>query len=201
MGKPKIITFCVKGFPGTNRSLMNLEKTTGLTKHFVLTGFNQDSPEAQFFTDYLKTMRPKLVVFGGWSTVYEIFLEKLKDEKIQFGIYWTSSPGQVDISEEIDILSFLIKDPRIRHKLFADREFALSLSRHISNINYLPATLILPQSNSKKIKDGYKRGRNVIISLFCSPFEYKRKNILNCLLAVSLLKGNYMLYLNSLSKD
>ena len=197
----KLITFCARGFPGTNRSLMNLEKTTGLSKHFILTSSNQDGPEIKFFINHLKTKKPKLVVFGGWSAIYEVFLKKLKGDKTQFGIYWTSSPGQVDISEEIDILSLLIKNSQIQHKLFANRGLALSLSGHISNVDYLPDTLILPQLNPKKGKYGRKRKENIIISLFCSPFEYKRKNILNCLLAVSMLKDNYILYLNSLSKN
>ena len=196
----KLITVCVSGFPGSNRSLINLEKNTRLTKHFILTSFNKEGPEIKFFINYLKTEKPKIVVFGGWSQIYEVFLKKLKGEKTRFGIYWTSSPGQVDISEEISILSFLIKDSRIQHKLFANRELALSLSGHISNVDYLPDTLILPQINPKKGQYGRKRKENIIISLFCSPFEYKRKNILNCLLAVSMLKDNYILYLNGLSK-
>jgi len=197
----EIITFCIRGFPGTNRSLMNLEKTTGLSKHFILNSSNQGSLEIKFFINYLKTEKPKLVVFGGWSAIYEVFLKKLKGNKTQFGIYWTSSPGQVDISEEVGILSFLIEDTRIQHKLFANREFALSLSRHINNVHYLPDTLIIPRSNSKKSNYLSKHKESVIISLFSSPFEYKRKNILNCLLAVSMLKDNYILYLNSLSKN
>ena len=203
MGKydNRIITFCVRGFPGTNRSLMNLEKTTGLSKHFILTSLNQYGPEIKFFINYIKTVKPKLVVFGAWSAIYEVLFKKLKGEKTQFGIYWTSSPGQVDISEEIDILSFLIKDPRIQHKLFANRELALSLSRHIKNVHYLQDTLILPLSGSKKSNYGSRQKGVVIISLFCSPFEYKRKNILNCLLAVSMLDINYVLYLNGLSKN
>lgn len=198
MRKPDIVTFCVRGFPGTNRSLMNLEKTARLSRHFVLASSSQDAPEIKFFINYLKTERPKLLVFGGWSAIYEIFLTSLKKEKIRFGMYWTSSPGQVDISGEVDILPFLIKDSRIKHRLFANREFALSLSRHVGNVDYLPDTLVLPLSNRKT---GEKREKNMIISLFCSPFEYKRKNILNALLAVSMLKNDYLLYLNGLSKN
>ena len=197
----KLITFSDKGFQSINRSLINLEKNTRLTKHFILTSSNKDGPEIKFFVNYLKTEKPKLVVFGGWSKIYEVFLKKLNREKTQFGIYWTSSPGQVDISEEIGILSFLINESRIQHKLFANRELALFLSGRISNVGYLPDTLILPRLNSKRSRDGNKNKEDVVVSLFCSPFEYKRKNILNCLLALSTLKDNYILYLNGLSKN
>jgi glycosyltransferase involved in cell wall biosynthesis len=39
-----------------------------------------------------------------------------------------------------------------------------------------------------------------IVSLFCSPNEYRRKNILNSLLAVARLSKPYLLYVNGLSE-
>lgn len=194
-----LITFCVKGFPGTNRSLINLEKTTGLTRHFVLSGSKSSATEVKFFIDYVKRRRPCVVLFGGWSQVYQYFLKGLKNKKIEFGIYWTSSPGQTDISEEIDSLGDLINSSEIKYKLFANKDLASSFSGRLSNVNFLPDTVIFPEELKNKPRSGKKSA--IAISLFCSPFEYKRKNILNSLLAVSMLKDRYTLYLNGLSAN
>jgi glycosyltransferase involved in cell wall biosynthesis len=194
-----ILTFCVKGFPGTNRSLVNLEKNTGLSRHFILANSDKGGPEIKFFVDYLKHKNPRLILFGGWSAIYDAFMKRPNAQKTQFGIYWTSSTGQVDISDEVDIFSSIIKSDRIDQKLFANRDLARALSRHISNVEYLPDTVSIPLLNSKITKDVIKERRSVIISLFCSPFEYKRKNVLNSLLAISMIRRRYVLYLNGLS--
>ena len=194
-----LITFCVKGFPGTNRSLINLEKTTGLTRHFVLSGSKPVDTDVKFFIDYIKRKRPRVVLFGGWSQVYQFFLKELKNTKIEFGIYWTSSPGQTDISDEIGSLGNLINSSEIKYKLFANKDPASSLSGRLNNVNFLPDTVIFPEELQNNLRNRKKRA--IVISLFCSPFEYKRKNILNSLLAVSMLKDRYTLYLNGLSAN
>jgi hypothetical protein len=201
MGKPEVWTFCVKGFPGSNRALINLARNTGLTKHFVLSANHKESPEVRFFVDHVKAEGPGVVIWGGWSTIYESMLDQLAVQRSDFGILWTSSPGQVDISQETEQLSFLLKDSRLRYKLFTNQVFASVLKSHLENVHYLPDTLLMPVSSPMKARPQTDTSREVIISLFCYPFEYKRKNILNCLLALSTLPHDYLLYLNGLSED
>jgi len=192
-----LITICVSGFPGTNRSLTNLEKTTGLSRHFVLRGSDVNGVEVKFYVEYLRKKNPKCVIFGGWSPVYDIFLKKLGNKKIEFGVYWTSSPGQVDISEEIKYVDFLLNSEKVKHRLFAHRELASALSGYSGNMRHLPDTVLFPEEKREKKWEG--KDRVSVISLFCSPFEYRRKNILNSLLALSMLKNRYILYVNGLS--
>lgn len=194
-----LITICVSGFPGTNRSLMNLEKTTGLTRHLVLRGSDVNDPGVEFYIEYLRKKKPKCIIFGGWSPVYDFFLKKLRNKKIEFGIYWTSSPGQVDISEEIKYMDFLLNSGRVKHKLFAHRELAASLKTVRGEVRHLPDTVLFPNDEVKK--GLRKKDEGFVISLFCSPFEYRRKNVLNSLLALSMLEGRYVLYLNGLSEN
>jgi hypothetical protein len=201
MRRPEVWTFCVKGFPGSNRTLINLAKNTGLTRHFVLSANHKDSPEIKFFIDYVQAEGPRVVIWGGWSTIYESMLSHLAEQRTTFGVFWTSSPGQVDISQEIEQLSFLLKDSRLRYKLFANQNFASLLKSHLEKVYYLPDTLLLPVSSPTKARVQDSNRRRPIISLFCSPFEYKRKNILNCLLALSALHREYLLYLNGLSEN
>jgi|WetSurMetagenome_2_1015567.scaffolds.fasta_scaffold01033_3 hypothetical protein len=201
MRKPEVWTFCVKGFPGSNRALINLAKNTGLTKHFVLSGNHKESLEIKFFTDYVQEESPSVVIWGGWSTIYESMLSHLGERGTNLGVFWTSSPGQVDISQEIEQLSFLLRDSRLRYKLFANQNLASLLKSHLDNVHYLPDTLLLPVSSPRKARAQNIERRVPIISLFCSPFEYKRKNILNCLLALSTLHHDYLLYLNGLSEN
>lgn len=192
-----LITLCVSGFPGTNRSLMNLEKTTGLSRHFVLRGSAAKAIDVKFYLEHIKEKKPKCVLFGGWSPVYDIFLKTLGNKKTEFGVYWTSSPGQIDISEEIKYMDFLLNSVKVKHRLFAHRELASALSGCLGDVRHLPDTVLFPEDEVERKKKGGNKG--FVISLFCSPFEYRRKNILNSLLALSMLKGGYILYLNGLS--
>lgn len=192
-----LITLCVSGFPGTNRSLMNLEKTTGLSRHFVLRGSDAKAIDVKFYLEYIKEGKPKCVLFGGWSPVYDIFLKTLGNKKTEFGVYWTSSPGQIDISEEIKYMDFLLNSAKVKHRLFAHKELASALSGCTRDVRHLPDTVLFPEDEVEKKQRGGNNG--FVISLFCSPFEYRRKNILNSLLALSMMKGGYILYLNGLS--
>lgn len=194
----RIITLCVGGFPGTNRSLLNLEKTTGLTRHLVLSGAERGGAEVKFYIGLLKEKQPKCVLFGGWSPVYDLIMKGL-NRRTEPGVYWTSSPGQVDISEEAGHLASLIKSRRLKHRLFANGELAGALSGVSGNVRHLPDTLIFPEDVLIKKPKGMND--MFVFSLFCSPFEYKRKNVLNTLLALSMIEKKYILYLNGLSKN
>lgn len=194
----RIITLCVGGFPGTNRSLSNLVKTTGLTRHLVLRGADRDGAEVKFYIELLKEKKPKCVLFGGWSPVYDLIMKSL-GRRTEPGVYWTSSPGQVDISEEARYIVSLLNSRRLKHRLFANGELAGALSGVSDNARHLPDTLVFPEDAVIKKPKGMKDV--LVFSLFCSPFEYRRKNVLNTLLALSMLKRKYTLYLNGLSKN
>lgn len=193
-----IITLCVGGFPGTNRSLSNLEKTTGLTRHLVLRGADPGGAEVKFYIELLKEKKPKCVLFGGWSPVYDLILKSL-GRRTEPGVYWTSSPGQVDISEEAGYVVSLLNSRRIKHRLFANGELAGALSGVSYKARHLPDTLVFPEDIVIKKPKGMEDV--LVFSLFCSPFEFRRKNVLNTLLALSMLKRKYTLYLNGLSKN
>jgi len=195
----RVITLCVGGFPGTNRSLLNLEKTTGLTRHIVLRGSEADGADVKFYIELLREKKPTCVLFGGWSPVYDVFLKSIRSLKTEAGVYWTSSPGQVDISEEAEYMVSLINSRRIKHRIFANGELAKALSGVSHNVKHLPDTLLFPGDDVIKKPKGKKD--ELVFSLFCSPFEYKRKNVFNTLLALSMLKRKYTLYLNGLSKN
>jgi hypothetical protein len=195
----RIITLCAGGFPGTNRSLQSLEKTTGLTRHFVLGGSQPGGAEVKFYIELLKEKNPKRILFGGWSPVYDVFIKGIRSRSTEMGVYWTSSAGQVDISEEAGLLDSIISSRRLKHKLFANGELARALSGSCDSIKHLPDTVLFPEEAVMR-----KRGKKedgLVFSLFCSPFEYKRKNVLNTLLALSMLKRKYTLYLNGLSEN
>lgn len=194
-----IITLCVGGFPGTNRSLINLEKTTDLTRHFVLGGSDPGGAEVKFYIELFKEKSPKCILFGGWSPVYDVFMKGIRSRRTKMGVYWTSSAGQVDISEEAGLLDSLIRSRRLKHKLFANGELAGALSGIYDNVKHLPDTVFFPEDVAMNKRERKEDG--LVFSLFCSPFEYKRKNVLNTLLALSMLKRRYTLYLNGLSKN
>lgn len=197
----KIFTFCHDYFPGTNNALINLSKATGITKHFVLATRGKKSPEIIFFIKYLKKERPSLAIFGGWSKTYEELIKRLRHEKIKFGVYWTSSPGQTDISQETEKLATIISNNHLRYRFFSSLAFASCLKKYFKNLYHLPLIFASLGLIARK-QDKTVNNENVfVMSLFCVQSEYKRKNVLNSLLAVSSLKRNCRLYLNGLSKD
>jgi glycosyltransferase involved in cell wall biosynthesis len=190
-----IFTLCLRTFPGVDRLLVNLHRTTGLTRHLTVISPSPQSPEVQFAAEHIRERRPRLVIFGGWSPSYERILEALRDEPIDVAVYWASSPGQTDMSREMDKFSFVLSEPRVDHLLFATRPFADGLGRHRS-AHYLPATLEVPASGATR-----RSQERATVTLFCSPPEYRRKNVLNCLLALAGARGSYRLLVNGLSED
>jgi glycosyltransferase involved in cell wall biosynthesis len=88
-----------------------------------------------------------------------------------------------------------MQHPRIRFKFFPHKTFAAALADY-SDCFALPSTL----AEFPPIRP-HRANPLPIISLFCSPNEYRRKNILNSLLAISNLDTPYLLYLNGLSEN
>jgi hypothetical protein len=123
-------------------------------------------------------------------------IAKLRHPDFRFGVWWVSTAGQTDMSADVDRFSAAIGHPRIRYFAFAQKSFAKALAKHVDHVAYLPIVM-----DAAEFKPRDTRGLGpTVLSLFCSPHEYRRKNILNTLLAVAELKDNYLLYLNGLSR-
>jgi glycosyltransferase involved in cell wall biosynthesis len=197
-GKP-IVSLCLRGFPGVDRALASLSRTTGLTRHVTLASPDPASLEAKFLAEHLRDSRPPLVLFGGWSPLYARLVEALHAEPIALAAYWNSSPGQTDMSLEVEKLTSLLAERRIDHLLFTSRSFvdALAAAGH-GHVHYLPQTLEVPEAGAETPTP--PEGEPPAITLFCPAPEYRRKNVLNCLLALAGLPGGYRLLLNGLSR-
>jgi len=194
-----IVSLCLQSFPGANQALIHLSRTTGLTRHISLAGTRPDGPEVHFLSGYLREQPPSLVLFGGWSPVYAALLSALRDAPISVGVYWTSSGGQSDMSEEIPKLAQILDEPAIDHYLFCSEGLAEGLRASGRSAWYLPLTVMLPNSSRPASVTRHTTAGLLNISLFCPAPEYRRKNILNCLLALSMVRGRYRLFLNGLS--
>ena len=193
----EIATFCVRQYPGTNTALTNLARNTGSTHH-TLSGASPWGPEVTFFLEELRERQPRVVLFGAWSDHYHRFLGFLQDLGMPAGIYWTSSSGQMDIVGEIERLSRVIDDPRVRYRMFANERLAKALGRHLDDVHFVPDTVIWPDQAATS---NHRPNTCFAISLFCPIVQNNRKNILNCLLALAQLDDDYILYLNGLTEN
>lgn len=187
-----IASICYAGYPGSSVALHNLSRSVRRSRHFVISSAAADSPEVRFFAGYLREQRPALVIFGAWTPAYEMLLDALPPETIA-AVYWSSSSGQVDISGEASRLALVLDHPRIRFKLFPHPGLAAALSARQDCLEWPLTVPAFPPPHS------HRTNAIPIISLFCSPNEYRRKNILNSILAVGMLTRPYVLYLNGLS--
>lgn len=198
MAAEPIVTLCLRSFPGVDQALVSLNRTTGLTRHVTLASPSPTSPEVAFTIEYLRERQPKLVVFGGWSPTYERIVDELRTEHLRFTAYWNSSPGQTDMSQELEKLALILGHPSMDFLLFTSESFVTALGG-VTRAHYLPQTLeVPPPARSREAPRG---GESATITLFCSPTEYRRKNILNCLLALAGVRTRYRLLVNGLSED
>lgn len=200
MAAERVVTVCVKGFPGVDRALINLSQTTGLSRHVTLVSATPNSSEVAFFVEHLRRRRPALVIFGAWSPIYGALLEGLAGEPIAFAAYWHSSPGQTDMSREVGILAPILADRRLDYVLFTSRSFveALTIAGR-GDVYHLPQTLEVPPQATDRARDAAPGGPPTI-TFFCYPAEYHRKNGTNCLLALAGVRAPYRLLLNGLSQ-
>jgi len=195
-----IFSICLNAFPGTNRALVNLSQTSKLTRHVSVASTQPEGPEARFLIMLLQEHLPDIVLFGGWSPVYAHIMHELRNTGIRFGVYWTSSGGQTDMSEEMPKLAHILRDPGIDHLVFSSPGLAEGLQAAGRQVWNLPVTLTIPESLPDAPSGSRREDRALAISLFCPPAEYRRKNILNCLLALSETVGQFKLYVNGLSE-
>jgi len=193
---PLLCSICLNGFPGANQALENLNRATRMTRHIRLASTNRASPELAFVAEWLRAQTPRLVLFGGFSPVYEMLMHALRDTPLRFAVYWTSSGGQTDISQELPKLAALLESHALCALCFSSRGMADALRAAGMRALYLPPTLVEPRAPS-----ALARADKFWLSLFCPPSEYRRKNILNTLLALAHVRGEWRLALNGLSQD
>ena len=193
----EIVTLVAGGFAGPHRSLQELERCTGLTTHHRLTSNDAAGPELEFYLQLLRDARPRLVLFGGWSPLYGALIQRLRRTPVRFGVWWLSTAGQTDLSGEMDRLMSATENSRIGYYGFAQKSLAESFGGHLPNSAYLPVPMFPETFPLRPVR----RSRAAVVSLFCSPHEYHRKNIFNTLLALAQLQDEYVLSLNGLSRD
>ncbi len=201
MQRLSALSLCLRGFPGANRALVNLNRLADLGRHITLASPDPHGAEARFVAELCRERQPRLVVFGGWSPLYAGLVEALRAEPIRFAVLWTSSPGQTDLSREGDKLDAILAEQRIETLLFTSPSFAESLAGKRAGIHYLPLALHLDSSIGETPSKAQGLNGPFEITLFCAAPEYARKNVLKCLLALAGLRGAYRLVVNGLSRD
>jgi glycosyltransferase involved in cell wall biosynthesis len=195
------LSVCLRGFPGANRALVNPSRLANLGRHITLASPDPNGAEAQFVAELCRAQHPRLVVFGGWSPLYAALVEHLRDEPIRFAVLWTSSPGQTGLSCEGDKLDAIVAERRIGSLLFTSRSFAETFAGRRPGVYHLPLALDVPPSESVQPAATTRRDGPFEVTLFCAAPEYARKNVLNCLLALAGVRGDYRLVVNGLSRD
>lgn len=195
--RPRIVSVCLSGFPGSNTALANLSAATNRTRHVVLTTSDSDGPEVRFFRQHLRQTRPSLVIFGSWSDAYRPLVRSLAKDGCRIAVYWTSSPGQTGMTGELAAFARLLEDPVIDHIWFPHRGYARAIGRRHSKCVWMPNVFPPPPRDLGR-RPRRRRGP-AQISLFYSPNEAARKNVWCTLLALTGLGRPYHLHLNGLS--
>ena len=91
--KKPILSVCPENFPGT----------TSVLKHFNSTGLIEHGIEIG--PDIVKDR--KLMILGGWTHLYYEALRKIKSTGVPVAMFWTSSVGQTDFSNNGIEISYL----------------------------------------------------------------------------------------------
>ncbi len=194
-GEP-IVSICLAAFPGAHRALASLAATTRLSRHLSIAEARPGGPEIDFFCAHLRERGPKLLILGGWSEIYDPFVEIVSQAGGQVAIYWTSSGGQTDISREVGKLDRVLRHSAVGRILCASADLAHSL-RGAVDAAHLPVTLDLRRAH---IRGGREKACPTV-SFFFPWREARRKNALNGLLAAASLGKRIRLHLNGLSEE
>lgn len=197
---PACVGVCFGGFPGTNRHLSEIARATGALRHLVLGTGDADSSEITFFREHLVAIDPALVIFGSWHEVYEPLLAERAERGRSAGLFWTSSAAQTDLSREAPTLMRLVRDPRVTHLFFASDEVAQSFARAGKPCFVLPHVVATVPDEPTVQRGNASDEAPPRITLFSSPNEYPRKNVLSCLLALARTTRPHRLQLNGLSR-
>jgi len=218
-----IATICLSGFPGADMALASLSRATGLTRHVSLASARPDGPELRFLVELWREHPPRVILAGGWSPAYAALIDGLEGSPTHFGVLWTSSGGQTDISGEVPKLAAVLAHPRIEHFLFSSPGLAEAFQSAGYPARHLPLVLNLPgpdldhkvggpdadeteAGGTEAAAGAFGRPSEhhlpvPVLSLFCPLAEARRKNVLNSLLALAGLETPYRLRLNGLAAD
>jgi glycosyltransferase involved in cell wall biosynthesis len=180
-----------------NRALESLERCTEMTRHYQLAGNDAQGAELEFYAQIMRRQKPRLILFGGWCSLYAAMIQKLRHPDFRFGVWWLSTAGQTDMSADVDRLTEAMGHARVQYFGCAQESLAQSLAPRMNRVAYLP----VPMDSAEFEPRPGRRSGAAVLSLFCSPHEYRRKNITNTLLAVANLEEDYLLFLNGLSRS
>lgn len=198
MGEAEILSFCFGGYPGANRHLREVRDATGLLRHIVTSAGDAASIEGKFFREEIKARRPRLVIFGGWHRSYDALLDTALAAGAEGAVLWTSSAVQTELSGETPILASLLSDSRIGRYFAASASMLDVLAASGRPAHHLPQPLRIDAVAPRK-RDGVPP-EPPIVSLFCAPAEYRRKNAFSCIAALGAVDAPYVLHLNGLSQ-
>lgn len=90
---PPILTVCPETYPGT----------TAVLKHYGVTGLVEHTDEISPRT----VIGRKMVILGGWTPHYYEAIKKIAGANVPIGMFWTSSVGQNDFSNNGIEVSFI----------------------------------------------------------------------------------------------
>ena len=163
-----IISIAPENFPGT----------TSVLKHFNSTGLIEHGIEIA--PEIIKDR--KLIILGGWTHLYYEILRKIKTTGVPVAIFWTSSVGQTDFSNNGIEISYLhLLNDMIASGL-AQYVFCATVSVYDMFIKFIPEdkVILLPyafdwEDSQKFLLEDIPVG-NDWVDLFC-PAD-TRKNIL-----------------------
>lgn len=193
-----IVSVCYGGFPGTNRHLREIGRATGLTRHLVVSSRDPRSVDVAFLRDHLATLAPRLVLFGSWHATYEPLADAAVAAGAEVAVLWTSSAAQTEMGGESDTLAALAGDRRIGRFFVASADMIAVLAARARPSEVLPHALVLTEPMPA---DPRVDGAPPVVSLFCAPSEYRRKNVGACLAALATLDLPYELRVNGLGAD
>jgi len=88
-----ILTVCPEAYPGT----------TSVLKHYNVSGLTVHSDEIS-----PKTVNDKkMVILGGWNHIYYEAIQRVNSANVPVGLFWTSSVGQMDFSDNGREVTFI----------------------------------------------------------------------------------------------
>lgn len=167
--KKQILTICPEDYPGTTAVLKNYN-VSGLVEH-------SDTISPETVND------KKMVIFGGWHPIYYEAMKRVISAGVPIGLYWTSSVGQTDFSNNGMEISYMhlvmdLVNSGVINKLFVATESVQNMYQRFikepDNVIHLPYAYDfepIEKAKDKTLKPGDKW-----VDLFC-PGD-TRKNLL-----------------------
>lgn len=170
-----ILTVCPEEYPGT----------TSVLKHFNPSGLVEHSTEISPET----VIGRKMVMVGGWHQIYYEAFHKIRGEGIPTALFWTSSVGQTDFSNDgvevayLRLITDLLRSDLLNYVMVATPSVQNMLQHMVHDKDKKDRIILLPygfdweemQTHRSDEWFEYSRDKNWV-DLFC-PAD-TRKNIL-----------------------